>query len=269
MYQKGFAYIQVIFGILILGICLVGGYFVISKNLLFAPSTTNTQDQLAYTPPPCYTKFDPESASLLRQVDTASKFLGNQVYPVEITSYCDSDLVVLDCLDPYNRTDDGNYVYNQVETTETGIKSTSLKVTQEDTLDNIDRLTRKLEGRYPDRLKLCLIRDTSDLIAEYEHLPKSRETDRMVGFATIVAQGGVNLLPTIPNDNLINFSCDQPVLFTKSYIFYFECHGESDSSVSKYIYKTDLNEGVTTKIIQCSTTGTNVRGEDNVVCQPT
>lgn len=266
MYQKGLASVPVIFGILVLSICLVGVYFLI-KILPFTPSPASNQNELVYTPPPCHTKFNQEDVSLLRQFDTASKFLGNQLYPAEITNYCDSDLVVMDCLDPYTRTDEGNYVYNKTETTETGIKSTSLKVTQEDTLDNIDRLTRKLNGRYPDRLKLCLIRDQGDLIAEYEHWPKERETDRTVGFATIMSQGGVNLLPTIPNDNLSNFSCDQPILFTNNYIFYVECHGESGSSVSKYIYKTDLNEGVTTKVIQCSTTGTNVRGEDNVVCR--
>lgn len=257
--QKGFTLLVILLGILILGISFGGGYLLITKKL-------NVNSVPIYTPLPCHTKPNPNSVSTLRQVDIDSKFLGNQGYPREVINICDSELVAMDCTFLYTRMSDGNYTYNSTETTDSGTKSVSLRVTQEDILDNISRLSRKLNGKNPDQVKFCTIGE-GDLIAEYELWQGDKRTDKAVSFAILYAQGGVNTLASIPNDGLANFSCNQQILFTKDNSLYTECYGGNEPSVSKYIYKIDINEGISTKIFQCSSTGINIRGEDNVVCE--
>lgn len=277
--QKGFFPLVIFLGILILGISFGVGYLLITNKLSDSPPPVTDVDNISnYTPPPCYSKSDPNSASPLRAIDINSKFLGNQDYPAEIKNICDSELVGMDCLEPYTRRDDGMYVYNNTETTESGIKSVSLIATQEDVLDNISRLTRKLDNKNPNKVKFCSI-GKGNLITEYElwqvgkekekdkDKDKNKDKNKTVGFALLYAQGGVNNLATIPNGGLANFTCDKQILFTKDNNLYVECEGGNEISVSKFIYKININEGISTKIFQCSSTGTNIRGEDNVVCE--
>lgn len=267
--QKGLAPILIILGIIVvLGIAGGAYYLGIKKapvsppNLVVAPSSQPAD----IVQPPCYTKPDPAGGAQLRQTDVKSKFLGNQDFPAEITNICDNELVRMDCIGPYIRQNNGGYAFNSTETAGSVTNTVSLGVTQPDILDNINRLTAKLNGKKPDSISYCAI-DSGDLIVEYDINQQTNLSGKTANYALLSSQGGVDILASVPSEKLTNFSCGNPILMTTDHRFYVQCSGGNEQSSSKYIYKIDINGGISTKIFQCSSTGINNRGENNVTCQ--
>lgn len=271
MNQKGFTPILIILGlVLIIGIAIGAYYLGMKRSTATIPSpnlmvATNSQ-QAAIVKPPCYTKLDPAGGAQLRQIDVKSKFFGNQDFPAEITNMCDSELVRVDCIDTYIRQNDGSYTFKSIETVGSETTTVSLRATQPDIVDNINRLTAKLNGKKPDSISYCAI-DSGDLIAEYSLKQQANLSGETANYALLSAQGGVNILASISSEGLNNFSCGNPILVTADHRFYVQCSGGDKQTGSKYIYKIDINGGISTKIFQCSSTGINNRGENNVTCQ--
>lgn len=258
---------QIILGVLILLLIVGGGAYFLGTNkyqILYKLQGLSPERQTLPLPTPIPCHNDPSK----RQFDINTKFMGNQNYPAELTSICDYELLGMSCLDPYTRQTDGNYVFNTTEIIGSNEISTSLKVTQEDVLDNINRIIRKLNGKSPDKIRFCAI-DRGDLIAEYETQQKG-SSDNTLYLAILYAQGGVEEIASIPSGGIPNFTCNKLLQLTNSDL-YVECYGGNNSPSSKAIYKISMDpqNKMIVRLLQCASI-LDESGQSEVKClQPT
>lgn len=245
--QKG--NIPIIVGVLIFLIIIGGGVYYLGTQKFF--NITQNLPLTTPSPPPCYAEDDSESAYTYpkRQFDIKSKFIGDQDYPSQITSFCDNQLTKMSCLDhPYILQPDGTYRFTEIKKEGEVITSTTLTVTQEDVLDNIHRISRKLGGINPDKIYYCAI-DGRDLLAIYEIWENGKESNNETKIALLATQGGVEEITSILNYGVSHFTCDKPLLLTGADHLYIECSGANEVPISKAIYKISLNESYGSKII--------------------
>ncbi len=246
--QKG--NLLVIFCILALILAVSTGtyYLGINKDRFF-PSR---QPETTYLPAPtplCHSPIEPQEGWLKKQFSNDSKFVENIDYPKELTDICDNQLISMGCGFPYIRQANGNYTYTETVKEGSNTKSTSLTVTQEDTLDNIHRLSRMLPGESIDKVRFCLLQN-KDIIAVYEHWAGGGGSKNTSYLATLAAEGGVIEFGSIPNPGIAYFTCDQPLLLTESALF-LECRGGDGPSGSKTIYKIDRKTKEAKNVLQC------------------
>lgn len=264
-----------ILGIIAL-ICIVGGggYYLGTHKylLLYKFQTLFSKNEITALPPiptptpvPCHAKQNTYLSLDENQADIKSKFMGNQDYPSEMTALCDNELVGLTCLEPYTLTEGGTYRFTKTEINGSSETTTSLQVTQEDILDNINRIKRKLNGKNPNKIRFCTM-GAGDLIAEYEVWKDGAKSNDAAYFAQLYAQGGVQEVAAIQNPGVSFFTCDKPLLLTGKDELYIECDGGDQNSTYKSIHKIATNQAPISKIpdskiIECTSL-------DNQLAQP-
>lgn len=211
-------------------ISLVGIYFTFFKNQISSGFPKNTQKGEAKI----YSK---------RQFDINSKFYLTQSYPSELIDVKEDNLLGMNCSQQYVRKTDIWYsdYDNKIE-----LKDANL-------LRLIESASTELKGSKTDSFiffTFCAI-ENGETIVKYERWAGGGGSQNVVYFGVVNESGNVEEVTRMNTDGTVGFTCNMPLQLTSSNILYYGCGGGDGASGSASIYKIDLNNKISTRIIKC------------------
>ncbi|MBM3209315.1 hypothetical protein FJZ40_03425 [Candidatus Shapirobacteria bacterium] len=232
-------------GVIILGTCLAGAYFLLSSKNNPAPFSRETaQESPAKTP--AIPTVTPRLVDYNKRLfNPTEKFIETQDYPQELLRLAEDELVGLSCSPNYSKANslgDNTYGYWD-EQTETIINLTDQRI-----LDIVSSANRVVPGNNIASIQIC---DTEDrkTFAKYGVQLSGGGAGEDVYFAKVLSGrtlGGPLFLSG--NQQAAYFGCSKPLQLTKTDLLYYQCGGEGNYS----IYKVYLGANPTLKkVIEC------------------
>lgn len=191
-----------------------------------------------------------------RQFDINSKFYLTQNYPPEL-NIKEDNLLGIGCSQQYVRQKDKWYSdYDK-----------KIEIKDANLLHLIDSAPVALKGSDTDSFiffTYCSI-ENGGTVAKYEKQTGGGGSRNVVFFGVMNASGNIEEVTNIKNNGTPYFTCNKPLEFTTSNIFYYGCEGGDGGSGSASIYKIDLDNRISTRIIECDSS-VNLNGKPILQC---
>lgn len=220
---------------------LAGIYFLLPKQSSVSPTKQGQEGKAAYSK---------------RQFDVNKNFFNTESYPNELIAIENKDLVGMKCSPEYVRQVGGEYTLGT--NPESKLEDVSL-------LGIITNLNKTIVNNYIAVFTMC---DTENgmRIIEYETWSGGGGLGNTAYFGIVKDARDIEEITSIKNDGIPYFTCNRPLELTTSNILYYGCGGGDGGSGSASIYKIDLNNKTSTRIIKCDSSA-NPNGKPLLQCQ--